>query len=69
MLWMQVDDIVTRQTAIGIALTDKTASNVAELRDKGQILGTFLRTYGQVENDLVQAVSLSLVRDIMTLFP
>jgi hypothetical protein len=68
-LWLQLDDILSRQDEIVVALIDRAVSNVGELRDKGQILATLLRANGAAGNDLAQALSLSLVRDIITLFP
>jgi hypothetical protein len=68
-LWLQLDDILSRQDEIVVALIDQAVSNTGELRDKGQILATLLRTNGPAGNDLAQALSLSLVRDIITLFP
>ena len=68
-LWLQLDDILSRQDEIVVALIDRAVSNTGELRDKGQILATLLRTNGAAGNDLAQALSLSLVRDIITLFP
>jgi hypothetical protein len=68
-LWMQIDDILSRQDAIIVGLIDRAVSDIGELRDKGQILATLLRTNGPAGNDLAQALSLSLVRDIITLFP
>jgi hypothetical protein len=68
-LWTQIDDILSRQDAIIVALIDRAVSDTGELRDKGQILATLLRTNGPAGNDLGQALSLSLVRDIITLFP
>ena len=68
-LWLQLDDILSRQDEIVVALIDQAVSNTGELRDKGQILATLLRANGAAGNDLAQALSLSLVRDIITLFP
>jgi predicted DNA-binding ribbon-helix-helix protein len=68
-LWLQLDDILNRRNAIVVALIAQAASNTGELRDKGQILATLLRANRPTENDLTQALSLSLVRDIITLFP
>jgi hypothetical protein len=68
-LWLQLDDILSRQDEIVVALIDRAVSNAGELRDKGQILATLLRANGAAGNDLAQALSLSLVRDIITLFP
>jgi hypothetical protein len=68
-LWLQLDGILSRQDEIVVALIDQAVSNTGELRDKGQILATLLRTNGPAGNDLAQALSLSLVRDIITLFP
>ena len=68
-LWLRLDDILSRQDEIVVALIDRAVSNTGELRDKGQILATLLRTNGAAGNDLAQALSLSLVRDIITLFP
>jgi hypothetical protein len=68
-LWLQLDDILSRQDEIVVALIDQAVSNTDELRDKGQILATLLRANGAAGNDLAQALSLSLVRDIITLFP
>ncbi len=68
-LWLQIDDILSRQDEIVVALIDRAVSNAGELRDKGQILATLLRANGAAGNDLAQALSLSLVRDIITLFP
>ena len=68
-LWMRLDDILCRQDAIVVALIDRAVSDTGELRDKGRILATLLRTNGPAGNDLAQALSLSLVRDIITLFP
>lgn len=67
-LWLQLDDILNRQNAIVVALIDQAVSNTGELRDKGQILATLLWTNRPMEGDLTQALSLSLVRDIITLF-
>jgi hypothetical protein len=68
-LWLQLDDILRRQDAIVVALIDQAASNTGELRDKGQTFAALLRTNRPMESDLAQALSLSLVRDIITLFP
>jgi hypothetical protein len=68
-LWMRLEDILTRQDAIIVALIDRAVSDTGELGDKGRILTTLLRTNGPAGNDLAQALSLSLVRDIITLFP
>ena len=68
-LWLQLDDILSRQDEIVVALIDRAVSNAGELRDKGQILATLLRANGAAGNDLAQALSLSLVCDIITLFP
>ena len=68
-LWLQLDDILSRQDEIVVALINQAVGNTGELRDKGHILATLLRTNGPAGNDLAQALSLSLVRDIITLFP
>ena len=68
-LWLQLDDILSRQDEIVVALIDRAVGNTGELRDKGRILATLLRANGAAGNDLAQALSLSLVRDIITLFP
>jgi hypothetical protein len=68
-LWLQIDDILSRQDEIVVALIDQAVSNTGELRDKGQVLATLLWADGAAGNDLAQALSLSLVRDIITLFP
>ena len=68
-LWMRLEDILTRQDAIIVALIDRAVSDTGELRDKGRIFATLLRANGPAGNDLTQALSLSLVRDIITLFP
>ena len=39
-LWLQLDDILSRQDEIVVALIDQAVSNTGELRDKGQILAT-----------------------------
>jgi hypothetical protein len=68
-LWMRLEDILSRQDAIIVALIDRAVSDTGELGDKGRILATLLRTNGPAGSDLAQALSLSLVRDIITLFP
>ena len=37
-LWLQLDDILSRQDEIVVALIDRAVSNAGELRDKGQFL-------------------------------
>jgi hypothetical protein len=68
-LWLQLNNILSRQNAVVVSLIDQAAGNTGELRDKGQILATLLRTNKPTEGDLAQALSLSLVGDIITLFP
>jgi hypothetical protein len=68
-LWAQLDDILSRQNAIVVALIDQAVGNARELRDKGQILAMLLQTNRPTKDDLADALSLSLVRDIMSLFP
>ena len=37
-LWLQLDDILSRQDEIVVALIDRAVSDTGELRDKGRIL-------------------------------
>ena|ERR1700761_4270428 len=69
MLWVRLEDVLTQQTAVVGALINQEVSDTGELRDKARILAKVLQDTGPTEADLAQPLSLSLVRDIITLFP
>ena len=68
-LWMRLEDVLTQQTAVVRALIAQAVSDAGGLRDKARILARVLQDTGPTEADLAQPLSLSLVRDIITLFP
>lgn len=69
MLWMQLEDVLTQQTAVVGALINQVVDDTGGLRDKAQILAKELQDTRSTEAELAQSLCLSLVRDIMTLFP